>query len=232
MKSSYKESYKLLISQLERLGGNLTGVSPFYSIANEAIVRKRLKEVQSKEARIEPTQGPNKVSTPLPYANESPPNKLPEGDLIVDFPVALHLTYRTKKEAWLKACSLKLELNQVHVQEEAQACKLQKELWKLFELMDDCDQILNHWKKYKKILTHEKKDYSSFTPTELVQRRNTLRSNIVSREKSLSKWKQSAEDLTNAGEEVPFSLKEKISRKTEELQQIKMEVKELDKLIK
>ena len=64
---------------------------------------------------------------------------------------------------------------------------------------------------------------------ELVQKRNTLRSNIVSREKSLQKWTAIME--TNK-EKASFTLKEKIIRKTEELKQLKMKVKKLDDLIK
>ena len=95
--------------------------------------------------------------------------------------------------------------------------------------MDTDDIILEHWKKHKRILTEEEEDFSNLSPVELVQKRNTLRSNIVSREKSLQKWIVIME--TNK-EKASFTLKEKIIRKTEELKQLKMKVKKLDDLIK
>ena len=73
---------------------------------------------------------------------------------------------------------------------------------------------------------------------ELVQRRNTLRSNIVSREKSLAKWEAQArsEELSVKSEggmsgRSLWVLQEKIARKREEVAQMKLQVKEIEKLV-
>lgn len=167
----------------------------------------------------------------------------PEGasggaDLIADYPVALHGVYRAKREAWLRACSLKLSLNQVPMEEEDKARELQRQLWQLFSAMDNYDVVLQYWRDHKKILEPQKEDYSRLTPVELVQRRNTLRSNIVSREKNLAKWEEQvkSEELRVKREggmsgRSLWVLQEKIARKREEVAQMKLQVKEIEKLV-
>ena len=175
----------------------------------------------------------------LPMSQLAPPHTLlsqtsPKGDnpkidksanqkidkLISDYPQALHPVYLAKKNHWLQACSLKLQLNALPADQESQARALQQQLWHLFEEMDACDTVLDHWSKYKRILLPA-------NPTQLVQRLHTLRSNIVSREKSLMKWRLQATE----SEEENFTLIEKIFRKTEELKQLKLLVKTIEKKI-
>ena len=152
--------------------------------------------------------------------------------------MALHGVYRAKREAWLRACSLKLTLNAVPKEEEDKARELQRQLWQLFSAMDNYDVVLQYWRDHKKILEPQKEDYSRLTPVELVQRRNTLRSNIVSREKSLAKWEEQArsEELRVKSEggksgRSLWVLNEKIARKREEVEQMKLQVKEVEKLL-
>lgn len=215
----YKAQYRELINDLERLGGDLRGVPRYYSLEAEAKVRRLIKEMRGKE--------PQQAHQESPQLHK----KEEKEDLIADYPVNLHGTYRAKREAWLSACSLKLTLNAVPMKEEKKAREIQRELWKLFEAMDNYDVILNYWKEHKKILEPQKEDYSHLTAIELVQRRNTLRSNIVSREKSLSKWEEQAKSEEGKTSRSLWVLKEKIARKREELEQIKLQVKEIEKLI-
>jgi hypothetical protein len=131
------------------------------------------------------------------------------------------------------------------MEEEDKARELQRQLWQLFSAMDNYDVVLQYWRDHKKILEPQKEDYSRLTPVELVQRRNTLRSNIVSREKSLAKWEEQArsEELRVKSEELSVKseggmtgrslwvLQEKIARKREEVEQMKLQVKEIEKLL-
>ena len=129
---------------------------------------------------------------------------------------------------------MKLALNAISAKEEEKARNLQQQLWQLFEEMDTCDAVLNHWTKYKRILTSVSPlegaegglpdKLQHLSPVQLVQRLHTLRSNIVSREKSLKRWVRAAQ-----AEENNFTLQEKILRKTEELEQMKLLVKKLKK---
>ena len=97
--------------------------------------------------------------------------------------------------------------------------------------MDNCDVMLQYWRDHKKILEPVQEDYSLLTPMELVQRRNTLRSNIVSREKSLAKWEEQAKSEEGMTVRSLWVLNEKIARKREEVEQMKLQVKEIEKLM-
>ena len=265
----YRAQYRQLVRELERLGGDLRGVPRYYSLEAEAKVRRLIKERQGGESPrggdlldkgelpFAPTAG---VGEPprggdlldrgeLPFAptvgGEQGGEQVKREDLIADYPVALHGVYRAKREAWLRACSLKLTLNAVPMEEEDKARELQRQLWQLFDAMDNYDVVLQYWRDHKKILEPQKEDYSRLTPVELVQRRNTLRSNIVSREKSLAKWEEQAksEELRVKSEELSVKseggmsgrslwvLNEKIARKREEVEQMKLQVKEIEKLL-
>lgn len=224
--SNYREQYKRLLSEYERLGGNLQGVPRFYSLENEAKLRREMSKLSNlpmSQLAPEPPKGDN------PKIDKSANQKIDK--LISDYPQALHPVYLAKKNQWLQACSLKLQLNALPAHQESQARALQQQLWQLFEEMDACDTVLDHWIKYKRILLptapSQEEALDKLSPTQLVQRLHTLRSNIVSREKSLMKWRLQAAE----SEEENFTLIEKIFRKTEELKQLKLLVKTIEKKI-
>ena len=262
----YRAQYRQLVRELERLGGDLRGVSAYYSLEAEAKVRRLIKERQGgapprggespqtdkgggelggEPPRANRESPRTKDKGELPFAPTAGGEQVKKEDLIADYPVALHGVYRAKREAWLRACSLKLSLNQVPMEEEDKARELQRQLWQLFQAMDNYDVVLQYWRDHKRILEPQKEDYSRLTPVELVQRRNTLRSNIVSREKSLAKWEAQArsEELRVKSEELSVKseegmtvrslwvLQEKIARKREEVEQMKLQVKEIEKLL-
>jgi len=224
--SNYREQYKRLLSEYERLGGNLQGVPRFYSLENEAKLRREMSKLANlpmSQLVPEPPKGDN------PKIDKSANRQIDK--LISDYPQTLHPVYLAKKNHWLQACSLKLSLNALPAHQESQARALQQQLWHLFEEMDACDTVLDHWIKYKRILLptapSQEEALDKLSPTQLVQRLHTLRSNIVSREKSLIKWRLQATE----SEEENFTLVEKIFRKTEELKQLKLLVKTIEKKI-
>ena len=238
----YRAQYRQLVGELERLGGDLRGVPTYYSLEAEAKVRRLIKERQggAPPRGGEPPRANNGGGEQggEPQRGGEPPRASGVADLIADYPVALHGVYRAKREAWLRACSLKLTLNAVPMEEEDKARELQRQLWQLFSAMDNYDVVLQYWRDHKKILEPAREDYSRLTPVELVQRRNTLRSNIVSREKSLAKWEEQvkSEELRVKSEggksgRSLWVLQEKIARKREELEQMKLQVKEIEKLV-
>ena len=226
-----------MLIEYERLGGNLQGVPRFYSLENEAKLRREMSKLANKPISL--LAPPHTLLSQTSPKGDNPKidNKpavhysLFSVHLISDFPQALHPVYLAKKNHWLKACSLKLQLNALPADQESQARALQQQLWQLFEEMDACDTVLDHWSKYKRILLpaapSQEEALDKLSPTQLVQRLHTLRSNIVSREKSLRKWVLKAESQ----EEENFTLIEKIFRKTEELKQLKLLVKTIEKKI-
>jgi len=227
----YRAQYRQLVRELERLGGDLRGVPAYYSLEAEAKVRRLIKERQGGGG--EPPRAKDKGE--LPFAptvgGEQGGEQAKREDLIADYPVALHGVYRAKREVWLRACSLKLTLNAIPMEEEDKARELQRQLWQLFEAMDNYDVVLQYWRDHKRILEPVREDYSRLTPVELVQRRNTLRSNIVSREKSLAKWEEQAKREEGMSGRSLWVLQEKIARKREEVEQMKLQVKEIEKLM-
>ena len=227
----YRAQYRQLVRELERLGGDLRGVPAYYSLEAEAKVRRIIKERQGGGG--EPPRAKDKGE--LPFAptvgGEQGGEQAKREDLIADYPVALHGVYRAKREVWLRACSLKLTLNAIPMEEEDKARELQRQLWQLFEAMDNYDVVLQYWRDHKRILEPVREDYSRLTPVELVQRRNTLRSDIVSREKSLAKWEEQAKREEGMSGRSLWVLQEKIARKREEVEQMKLQVKEIEKLM-
>lgn len=229
--SNYREQYKRLLSEYERLGGNLQGVPRFYSLENEAKLWREMSKLSNltmSQLAPEPPKGDNPQTD---KSANSPCGSHQIDKLISDYPQTLHPVYLAKKNHWLQACSLKLQLNALPAHQESQARALQQQLWQLFEEMDACDTVLDHWIKYKRILLptapSQEEALDKLSPTQLVQRLHTLRSNIVSREKSLMKWRLQATE----SEEENFTLIEKIFRKTEELKQLKLLVKTIEKKI-
>ena len=224
--TNYREQYKRLLTEYERLGGNLQGVPRFYSLENEAKLRREMSQLANLPISKLENETISKLENKTISKLENEPNRL-----ISDYPPALHPVYLAKKNHWLKACSLKLSLNALPANQESQARALQQQLWQLFEEMDTCDTVLDHWSKYKRILSSpaptQEEALDKLSPTQLVQRLHTLRSNIVSREKSLIKWRLQAAE--SEGEN--FTLAEKIFRKTEELEQLKLLVKTIEKKI-
>lgn len=223
---NYREQYKRLLTEYERLGGNLQGVPRFYSLENEAKLRREMSKLANlpmSQLAPEPPKGDN------PKIDKSENRQIDK--LISDYPQTLHPVYLAKKNHWLQACSLKLSLNALPADQESQARTLQQQLWHLFEEMDACDTVLDYWSKHKRILSSanptQEEELDKLSPTQLVQRLHTLRSNIVSREKSLIKWRLQAAE--SEGEN--FTLAEKIFRKTEELEQLKLLVKTIEKKI-
>ena len=225
--TNYREQYKRLLTEYERLGGNLQGVPRFYSLENEAKLRREMSKLANKPI----SKLDNEPISPFGSHQIDKSANRQIDKLISDYPQTLHPVYLAKKNHWLQACSLKLSLNALPADQESQARSLQQQLWQLFEEMDACDTILDHWSKYKRILSSpaptQEEALDKLTPAQLVQRLHTLRSNIVSREKSLIKWRLQAAE--SEGEN--FTLIEKIFRKTEELKQLKLLVKTIEKKI-
>ena len=234
---NYREQYKRLLTEYERLGGNLQGVPRFYSLENEAKLRREMSKLANLSmSQLENEQISKLENEPISKLENKQISKLENepNRLISDYPQTLHPVYLAKKNHWLQACSLKLSLNALPAHQESQARALQQQLWHLFQEMDACDTVLDYWSKHKRILSSpaptQEEALDKLNPTQLVQRLHTLRSNIVSREKSLKKWRLQAESQEEEKREN-YTLIEKIFRKTEELKQLKLLVKTIEKKI-
>ncbi len=151
-------------------------------------------------------------------------------DLISEYPVSLHSVYLDRKTQFLKACSLKMQLNELPPVKEKEAFELQWQIWKCFAAVDDATYKLNYWKENRRILEDEtNEDFSKLSQSELVQRRNTLRSNASNRSRTILKIEK---QLLSVPEAKKLKLKDKLLKKREELRSIQLQIKMLDGMIK
>lgn len=213
---SNRKKYRELIKQYLDTGGTQAFVDalPFgYSLQNEAKIRFALRELKPKT----PTKPPKKeVKTPFK-------------DFISDYPIALHDTYLGRKVVFMEACSLKIRLNALNEQQSKEAFALQNEIIKRFDVVDKANEILEYWQEHKQILpTKSEEDIEQYSDTELVQRRNTLRSNLVNRRKTIEKMQK---ELAVAPERNKLRLTDKLNKKIQEYKQMEVTIEEMDRKI-
>lgn len=213
---SNKAKYKELINEYLTAGGPQAFVDalPFgYSLQNEAKIRFALRELKPKTA-IKPPK--KEVKTPFK-------------DFISEYPVALHDTYLARKVTFIEACSLKIRLNALNEQQSKEAFDLQNEIIKRFDVVDKANEVLEYWREHKQILpTKSEGNIEQYSDTELVQRRNTLRSNLVNRRKTIAKMQK---DLAVAPERNKLRLTDKLNKKIQEYKQIEVSIEEMDRKI-
>lgn len=224
---SYKENYKKLLSQLKDLGADpkqLQSLS-FYSLENEAKVRNLIKRLHPHPL----TPSPKEMGNTQP-SSEAPSPSERAGERISDYPIELHGVYLQKKEVFLKACSLKMRLNYLPDNDTEKALLLQKQIFDLFEKLDTLNAVLNHWDEHKRILKMTTEvDFSHLTPMQLLQKRNTLRSNVTARKKTLAKLLL---PQTPPKEGCSLRIKDKIIKKQEEIKEMELQIEKLNTLIK
>lgn len=233
---NYKENYKILLEKLKGFGvaEKLLQSLSFYSLSNEAKLRAELKKFSSQSSPTPPKEGlsEREQQTENPFLFDAPPSEEVRengvcalGRNITDFPLELHPIYRQKKELFLQACSLKIILNSLADNDTENALKIQQQIFNLFEKMDSLSEILDHWTTHKRILKLKTDtDFSLLSPMELLQKRNTLRSNLTSRKKTLLKLK--------ATNDNSLKMKDKIIKKQEEIKEIELQIEKLNNLIK
>lgn len=220
------------INRYLELGGNPKDIKGLRhaSLQNRARVVYLLKQLESK------AQKPSiaLVPTPKKDTNTKPKeqkNSNPQGlGIIASYPIELHKTYRKALNAWIKVCELKLQLNLLPAEEERKSLQIQFEMFKLMERFDVWKKILDHYTEHKRILPQEsKQDFSKLNPIELLNMRNNLRSLITRRKKTIQKMK---ENLPHPDDDLYFRRLDMLNRKREELQEKKLELVEVQKLLK
>lgn len=151
-------------------------------------------------------------------------------DFISQYPTELHETYKKRYDSWLEACSLKVKLNEVPDADSDAALIIQEQIMKSFDEFDRCQEALDYFNKNKRVLaTKSDRDFSQLSPVELLTLRNNLRTNISKRKGTIKK-KQAA--LPDPGSD-DFKMKQNaLSRKIEELRNLELQLKEVERLMK
>lgn len=184
----------------------------------------RLKEVNQQKVK-------QSVVHENPDVSKSPENKSISSKPISEYPVELHDIYKLRIQTFLKAATLKLELNKVNVDDWETALSIQEEIWELFRKNTKCWKILEHYDETGQILpTKSKNDFSKLSPQERVNERQRLYVNVSKRRKTIEKMVREYDEEKN--DALRESLQNKILEKKKQLQHLQNDIDELSKLIK
>lgn len=242
-----KQIYIQLKKEFLTLGGSqlfIDKLSPVYSLQNEAKLRFEIRKLKSPltpkrgTISVKPTNAyavlQDKYSPPSPKGGVAQTPPLGDGGLgavgfISEYPLELHKLYLERKQQFIMACSLKIQLNNISETDTAKAYDLQLKIMKCFDIIDDANKQLDYYKKFKKILNKKNtEDFSKLSVSEKIQKRNTLRSNISKRSKTLLKLEQ---EVATASDKNKLRLQSKLAKKIEELETLKQQINELNNLI-
>lgn len=161
--------------------------------------------------------------------SQQPTTKPSFGDFISQYPVELHGTYQKRMEAWLKACSLKTQLNEVSIlpTDEKRAFDIQMKIYKCFQELDECQKILKHYQEHKRIMpTETKTDFSKMSELQIHSLRNNLRSNITRRKQTIEKMENDLKTTEPTARQL-----HSLNLKREQLQEKINELLECNKIL-
>jgi hypothetical protein len=144
------------------------------------------------------------------------------------YPMELRSTYRQRVNDFYLACELKFQLNALADDDEENALKVIIQLEDLWTRIDRAWMILDHWKDHNRIMpTVESKDFSNLSGVQLVMMRNKLESRISKREKTVMSMNEKV--VSSPEDRGLLSL---FNRKFEQLQQLKIDLETIRKLLK
>ena len=149
-----RESHKKLIEHYLSNGGDAKKIQLYksFSLANFAKLKYFVKQLNIAIPEV----------TELEKTKPKPENIKSEkerksifSDLISNYPKELHSAFKKRYDYWLEACSLKVQLNNVHRTDEQTAYEIMVRLWDSLEKMDHCQKALDHYREHKRILETE-----------------------------------------------------------------------------
>lgn len=194
-----------------------------FSLQNWAKLQYELSKL--KPAPETPTATPTETQEPP----QTPPKPKVFNDLISDYPVVLHATYRRRWEVWLAACSWKMQLNNISPIDADRAFEVQLKIYRLFLELDQCQKILRHYQEHKRVMpTQSAVDFSAMSELECYKYRNKLRASITRRRQTIS----ALEKALPSPEERHYTIRlHSLNRKREQLQDKLNELHECEKFL-
>lgn len=223
-----RDTHKKLYDHYLSHGGDAKKVQLYksFSCANHAKLKYFVKQLNI----IFPKVDPVKIQEPKKEIIKSvKERKSIFSDLISNYPKELHGAFKDRYDYWLNACSLKIELNEVHYSDEETAYEIQVKLWDCLEKMDRCQEALTHYRENKRILeTISTADFSKLSAMELLKKRNSTRSNITKRKSTIRKLEELLPKHTNPNYRKKLH---QINLKIEQLRKIENELQILEELI-
>lgn len=162
--------------------------------------------------------------------DSSPGKSLQTKKPISFYPSELHETYQLRISSFLKASSLKVQLNNVPEENDEEALELQNQIWEQLEINKKCWEILDHYDTTGQALpTKSKNDFSDLSAQELVNQRQRLYANVSKRKKTIENIEKQITSETKLGKLE--RLKNKLLQKQLELQELQNDIDKLSKMI-
>lgn len=250
---SIMDTHQKNIQEYRRLGGSEQEIKKlsFSSIQNRAklvyLINELKKNVENSSEVVK-----EKEQEPIPAAKSSPPtNYTPQSNghkllgIISQYPVALHSTYQKGFDAWLKSCSLKIQLNELSIKQSKEAVnwfpsqkiiameqiyELQVLIFNCFQIFNKSKKILDYYNTEKRIMpTETSSDFSTLTPLQLLQKRNSLRGLISRRKATIEKKEKELPVRDNPLYQKRIAM---LNKKKEELQILVLDLEKVEKLLK
>jgi hypothetical protein len=135
--------------------------------------------------------------------------------------------YVQKNNAFYQYCELKYKLNDLPAEKESEALDLILEIMKLNTFIDQVWKEIDYFLEHKKLLPSPN-DYTSLSYKEQIKKLQLLYQRRSKRKGTIGKWQV---QLDECKDKIKASkLKGKISQKTEELNQIEIDIQTLKKL--
>lgn len=227
------------ISEYLELGGDEKRIRHHVapSLQNRAHVLHLLKELRKNATSLisKITAPTEKVVqyTEQPKAKAQTIESTPSHKLlgfISQYPSELHAVYQKAFNYWLTACSLKVKLNEIPADNEADAYDLQKEIYDCMKGFDQAKKALDYYNTEKSILpTENKKDLSALSPLELDRRLRNLRPLITRRKQTLANLLAKLPANDDPKYRARLSA---YNKKREELEIYELEAREIEGLLK
>lgn len=143
------------------------------------------------------------------------------------YPIELHSVFRTRVSSFYEAAELKFKLNELPEDNEHEAYNLMLKIEELWNKVDKCWSVLDHWKEHNRIMPYEsKEDFSSLSPLQLFSKRDRLEVSISKRKKTL----KALEKYVKENPEDKAKERNYIS-KTEQLEQLIIDLNIIKELI-
>lgn len=151
-------------------------------------------------------------------------------DYISEYPAELHPVYMRRREAFLEACSMKVQLNALDDREILRAGKLQWEIWNRFKEFDKLNKVLRHYRETRRIMPSQtKEDFSDIPERRLGLKLRNLRSLKTNRKKNIQTLKDNLPDADDPMFKVKF---QELNRKLEQLAEIDLQIEKLETMMR
>lgn len=149
--------------------------------------------------------------------------------VIAQYPPELHRTYQEVDSLWFEFCELKLELNSVPADQEADAYEVQMEILEVMKKFDKHKYILDYYLEHKRVLPMKSKnDFSNLNIVQLDHKYKNLESLICRRRQTIVKMQN---ELPPDDDQNYRKKAAAVQRKIEQLQEYILDQEKIQDLL-